>query len=169
MTETEKNMETTNCTIRPATKADLTDIVKFIRELAEYENLLDEVEANEEILYDSLFVRKKAEASMICHDGEAIGYALYFYNFSTFTGRPGLYVEDIYLTPRMRGKGFGKQIFSYLAEVARNENCARMEWACLDWNEPSIAFYKGMGARAMDEWTVYRLTGDEIVRLSEKQ
>lgn len=153
--------------IREANAEDAPLILKMIKELAVYEDMLDCVQATEEIVYDSLFVRKKANALIVEYDSRAIGYVIYFYNFSTFTGKPGLYVEDIYIIPEMRKNGFGKYIFRYLADIARKENCARMEWACLDWNESSIRFYKGMGAIDMNEWTVYRLEEKALVRLTE--
>ena len=153
--------------IREANAEDAPLILKMIKELAVYEDMLDCVQATEEIVYDSLFVRKKANALIVEYDSRAIGYVIYFYNFSTFTGRPGLYVEDIYIIPEMRKNGFGKYIFRYLADIARKENCARMEWACLDWNESSIRFYKGMGAIDMNEWTVYRLDEKALVQLTE--
>ena len=153
--------------IREANAEDAPLILKMIKELAVYENMLDCVRATEVIVHDSLFVRKKANALIVEYGSRAIGYVIYFYNFSTFTGRPGLYVEDIYIIPEMRKNGFGKYIFRYLADIARKENCARMEWACLDWNESSIRFYKGMGAIDMNEWTVYRLDEKALVRLTE--
>ena len=153
--------------IREANAEDAPLILKMIKELAVYENMLDCVRATEVIVHDSLFVRKKANALIVEYDNRAIGYVIYFYNFSTFTGRPGLYVEDIYIIPEMRKNGFGKYIFRYLADIARKENCARMEWACLDWNESSIRFYKGMGAIDMNEWTVYRLDEKALAQLTE--
>lgn len=153
--------------IREANAEDAPLILKMIKELAVYEDMLDCVQATEEIVYDSLFVRKKANALIVEYDSRAIGYVIYFYNFSTFTGKPGLYVEDIYIIPEMRKNGFGKYIFRYLADIAQRENCARMEWACLDWNESSIRFYKGMGAIDMNEWTVYRLDEKALVQLTE--
>ncbi len=149
--------ENTQLVLRKAKKEDVKTILQFIKDLAEYENLLDEVGATEEILYDSIFTRKKSEALIVEYDQKAIGYAIYFYNFSTFTGRPGLYVEDIYIIPEMRKRGFGKEIFIYLARVAQEQNCARMEWACLNWNEPSMQFYEKMGAFPMSDWIIYRL------------
>jgi GNAT superfamily N-acetyltransferase len=153
--------------LRFAEEKDIPVILKFIKELAIYENLLDQVTANEEILLESLFKRKVAEVIIAEYEGEAVGYALFFYNFSTFLGRPGIYLEDLYVTPEMRGKGFGKIILSYLAKLVVERDCGRLEWACLDWNEPSIKFYKGLGAISMEDWSVYRLTGEALESLAE--
>ena len=154
--------------LRKAKEKDVQTILQFIKDLAEYENLLDEVGATEEILYDSIFKRKKSEALIVEYGQDAIGYVIYFYNFSTFTGRPGLYVEDIYIIPDMRKRGFGKEIFIHLAKLAQEENCARMEWACLNWNEPSMRFYEKMGAFPMSDWVIYRLDDEGIQALSEE-
>jgi GNAT superfamily N-acetyltransferase len=153
--------------LRFAEEKDIPVILKFIKELAIYENLLDQVTANEEILLESLFKRKVAEVIIAEYEGEAVGYALFFYNFSTFLGRPGIHLEDLYVTPDMRGKGFGKIILSYLAKLVVERDCGRLEWACLDWNEPSIKFYKGLGAISMEDWSVYRLTGEALESLAE--
>lgn len=142
--------------IRQAKREDTPLILQFIKELAEYEKMSDDVVATEEILEESLFDKKTAEVIFGEYNGKAVGFALYFHNFSTFVGRPGLYLEDIFIRPEARGKGFGKTIFSYLAKVAKERNCGRMEWVCLDWNTPSIEFYKNIGAIPMDEWTIYR-------------
>jgi GNAT superfamily N-acetyltransferase len=153
--------------LRFAEEKDIPVILKFIKELAIYENLLDQVTANEEILLESLFKRKVAEVIIAEYEGEAVGYALFFYNFSTFLGRPGIYLEDLYVTPEMRGKGFGKIILSYLAKLVVERDCGRLEWACLDWNEPSIKFYKGLGAISMEDWSTYRLTGEALENLAK--
>ena len=145
-------------TIRFATEEDLPVILHLIKSIAEYEKLLHEVTATEEILYNSLFVKKAAEVLLGEHEGIIIGFALFFHNFSTFTGKPGLYLEDLYVLPQYRHQGFGKQFFSELTRIARQRDCGRMEWICLDWNTPAIQFYtEHLGATPMDEWTVYRL------------
>ena len=149
-------------TIRKAQPGDAGLVLYFIKKLAEYEKMLDEVEATEEILHRSLFERHAANAIIAEEDGKAIGFALYFYNFSTFLGKPGLYIEDVFILPEYRGKGYGTQIFRHLANVALEEGCGRMEWICLDWNEPSLRFCRNMGAVPMDEWTVQRLTEDKL-------
>jgi GNAT superfamily N-acetyltransferase len=150
-------------TIRFATKEDIPVILKLIKGIAEYEKLLHEVTATEEILYDSLFVRKAAEVLLGEHDGEMIGFALFFHNFSTFTGKPGLYLEDLYVLPQYRHQGFGKQFFAELMQIANQRDCGRMEWICLDWNAPAIQFYtENLGAMPMDEWTVYRLSKQQL-------
>ena len=153
--------------LRFALEEDVTLILQFIKELADYENLLHEVVATEEILLDSLFKRKAAEVIIGEYDGEPIGFALFFHNFSTFLGRPGIYLEDLYVRPIMRGKGLGKVMLSYLAKLALERGCGRLEWWCLDWNEPSIKFYKNLGAIPMDEWTVYRVRDTALHDLGE--
>lgn len=155
-------------TIRFAEEKDLKLILDFIKELADYEKLLHEVVATEEILRESLFVRKAAEVIIGEYDGEPVGFALFFHNFSTFLGRPGIYLEDLYVKPEMRGKGFGKTLLAFLAKLAKERNCGRFEWWCLDWNEPSIKFYKSIGAVPMDEWTVYRVTGQALDDLAKE-
>lgn len=155
-------------TIRFAEEKDVKLILDFIKELADYEQLLDEVVATEEVLRDSLFVRKAAEVIIGEYDGEPVGFALFFHNFSAFLGRPGIYLEDLYIRPQMRGKGFGKTLLAFLAKLAKERNCGRFEWWCLDWNEPSINFYKSIGAIPMDEWTVYRVTGQALDDLAKE-
>ncbi|MGE5613012.1 MAG: N-acetyltransferase family protein [Bacillota bacterium] len=155
-----------NFELRFANESDVSLILRFIKELAEYENLLHEVEATEEVLRESLFVRKAAEVIIGEYNNEAVGFALFFHNFSTFLGRPGIYVEDLYVKPEMRGKGFGQAMLSFLAKLAQEKNCGRLEWWCLDWNEPSIKFYRNLGAVPMDEWTVYRVTGKALADLA---
>ncbi|AWK53088.1 GNAT family N-acetyltransferase [Clostridium beijerinckii] len=163
-------METkvSNFKIRFAEKEDTKLILDFIKELADYEKLLNEVVATEEILFDSLFVQKKAEVIIGEYDGKPAGFALFFHNFSTFLGKPGIYLEDLYIKPEMRGKGLGKVFLSYLGKLALERNCGRLEWWCIDWNEPSIEFYKGMGAKAMDEWTVYRVDNVALSNLANE-
>lgn len=148
--------------LRKAQPEDVGLVLSFICQLAEYEKMLDQVEADEETLYHSLFVKKAAHVLIAEEDGEPVGFALYFFNFSTFVGRPGLYIEDVFIRPEYRGKGYGKAIFRHLANVALDENCGRMEWICLDWNESALRFYRSMGAVPMDEWTVQRLNDDKL-------
>lgn len=154
--------------IRFAEEKDLKLIFDFIKELADYEKLLHEVVATEEVLRDSLFVRKAAEVVIAEYKEEPIGFALFFHNFSTFLGKPGIYLEDLYIRPEMRGRGYGKTLLSFLANLALERNCGRFEWWCIDWNEPSIEFYKSIGAEPMDEWTVYRVHGDALTDLAEE-
>ncbi|MCQ4925515.1 GNAT family N-acetyltransferase [Tissierella carlieri] len=154
--------------IRFAEEKDVKLILDFIKELADYEKLLHEVVATEEILMDSLFIRKAAEVIIGEHDGEPVGFALFFHNFSTFLGRPGIYLEDLYIRPEMRGKGYGKIFLSFLAKLAIERNCGRFEWWCIDWNEPSINFYKSIGAVPMDEWTVYRVHNQALIDLANE-
>ena len=149
-------------TFRFAQESDTPLILWFIRALAEYEHLADQVVADEATLKDQLFRRKGAEVLFALEDGKEVGFALFFHNFSTFLGRAGLYLEDLYVLPEYRGKGYGKALFRRLAAVAVEWGCGRMEWWCLDWNTPSIGFYKALGAQAMEEWTVYRLTGKAL-------
>lgn len=154
--------------IRFADINDIQLILKFIKELADYEKMLDQVVATEEILTESLFVKKAAEVIIGEYKNKPVAFALFFHNFSTFIGRPGIYLEDLYVKPEMRGKGIGKTMLSYLAQLCIERNCGRLEWSCLDWNEPSIAFYKQMGAIPMDEWTVYRVCDDALDKLAKK-
>ncbi len=154
--------------IRFAEEKDIKLILDFIKELADYEKLLHEVVATEEILMESLFVRRAAEVIIGEHDGEPVGFALFFHNFSTFLGRPGIYLEDLYVRPEMRGKGYGKTLLSFLAKLAIERNCGRFEWWCIDWNEPSINFYKSIGAVPMDEWTVYRVHNEALINLANE-
>ena len=154
-----------NVTFRTARREDTPLLLSFINELASYENMLDQVVATEELLGVWLFDQQRAEAFFAVKDGLEIGFALFFYNFSTFLGRAGIYLEDLYVKPEHRGQGIGKAIFRELANIALQRKCGRLEWACLDWNKPSIAFYLALGAQVMDEWTVYRLSGDSLNRL----
>ena len=154
--------------IRPAVSADLPLIATLVRELAEYEKLAHQAVATEADFQVALFgASPKAHALIVEHDGQPAGFAIYFYNFSTFLGRPGLYVEDVFVRPEFRRNGYGRAIFKYLAQKAVDENCGRMEWWVLDWNEPAIRFYAGLGAVPMDEWTVQRLTGDALKNFAE--
>ena len=154
-------------TFRFAEETDCGLVLEFIRALAVYEKMLDEVVATEELLREWIFEKKKAEVLFACEDGKEIGFAVFFHNFSTFLGRAGLYLEDLFVLPEHRGKGYGRAILKELARIAAARGCGRMEWACLDWNEPSITFYRSMGAGPMDEWTVYRLTGETLAELAE--
>ena len=152
-----------DCVFRAAVPGDEGLILKFIHELAVYEKMDDQVVATPELLREWIFEKQKAEVVFAEVDGEAVGFTLFFHNFSTFLGRAGLYLEDLFVLPEARGKGYGKALLRELARIARQRGCGRLEWACLDWNRPSIDFYtKGMNAVPMDEWTVYRLTGDTL-------
>ncbi|WP_434799240.1 GNAT family N-acetyltransferase [Terrisporobacter vanillatitrophus] len=154
--------------IRFATEKDTKLILMFIKELAVYENLLSEVIATEEVLYNSLFIKKQAEVIIGEYNGEPVGFALFFHNFSTFLGKANLYLEDLYVQPQMRGLGLGKSLFSALARIAIERDCGRLDWWCLDWNESSIKFYKKMGAIPMDDWTVYRVENQALEKLSKE-
>ena len=151
---------------RSAEEKDTELLLTFIRALADYEHMLDDVVATEEILSDWLFERRVAEAFFAVEDGVEVGFALYFHNFSTFLGRGGIYLEDLFVLPEHRGKGYGKAILTRLAQIARERGCGRLEWACLDWNKPSIDFYLSLGAKPMDEWTVYRVSGEALTQLA---
>lgn len=154
-------------TIRFATEADVPLITRFIRELAEYERLAHEVVATEEKIRETLFgARPYAEVIIAEADGDAAGFALFFHNYSTFLARPGIYLEDLYVRPELRGKGYGKALLAHLAAIARERNCGRLEWAVLNWNDPAIRFYQSLGAQPMDHWTVYRLTGEAFEKLA---
>ena len=153
-------------TIRPAGRDEVSVVLEFIRDLARYERLEHEVSASEAELREALFgERRYAEVVFACSGDTPVGFALFFHNFSTFKGRPGIYLEDLFVRPEARGRGIGKQLLAYLARTAVERRCARLEWAVLDWNEPSIGFYRSLGAVAMDEWTVFRLTGDALALL----
>jgi len=149
-------------TIRPAQPEETSLVLEFIKKLAAYEKCSDEVVADEATLYQSLFVEKAAEVVFAEEDGVVIGFALFFHNFSTFVGRKGLYLEDLFIIPEKRGLGYGKAILKYLADIAVERNCGRMEWICLDWNTPSLAFYRSIGAFPLDEWTVQRMTEERV-------
>ena len=144
--------------IRPAQPNEAGLILEFIKKLAEYEKCSDEVVADEATIYHSIFVEKAAEVVFAEEDNVVIGFALFFHNFSTFVGRKGLYLEDLFIIPEKRGLGYGKAILKYLTDIAVERNCGRMEWICLDWNAPSLAFYRSIGAVPLDEWTVQRMT-----------
>jgi len=154
-------------TLREAAAEDVPVLLSLIRELAVYEKMADQVTATEENMKVSLFgIRPGAEALLGELDGEPVAYAVYFHNYSTFAGRLGLYLEDVYVKPELRGKGMGKAILSYLARLAKERGCARFEWSVLDWNEPSIRFYRSLGAVSLDGWTVFRMTGEALDRLA---
>ncbi len=157
-----------NASIRFAGEEDVPLILRFIKGLAEYEHMSDLVTATEEVLRESLFVRKKAEVVIAELEGEPVGFALFFHNFSTFLGKPGIYLEDLFVLPEKRGFGLGKLLLSFLARLAVERDCGRLEWWCLDWNKPSINFYKLMGAKPMEEWTVYRVDGNALTDLAEQ-
>ena len=153
---------------RFAERKDAALILEFIKGLADYEKLSDEVVATPETLEEWIFERKKAEVIFALEDGVEVGFALFFHNFSTFLGRAGLYLEDLFVKPAYRGKGYGKGLLAALAKIARERGCGRLEWVCLDWNRPSIDFYKSLGAVPMDDWTIYRVAGDTLTALSEQ-
>jgi GNAT superfamily N-acetyltransferase len=153
-------------TIRPATPHDAALILRFIRELAEFEREPDAVKATEESLKHALFGERSAEAVIAEQEGKPMGFALFFHNFSTWTGRKGLYLEDLYVTPEARGSGVGTALLRHLAGIALDRDCGRFEWAVLDWNTPAIDFYTAMGAESLDEWRVRRVTGDALARLA---
>ncbi|MFN7917964.1 MAG: GNAT family N-acetyltransferase [Vicinamibacterales bacterium] len=161
---------TESFTIAPATPADVPVILGFIRELAEYEKLAHEVEATEALLHDALFGADRVAHAVVARTaaGAPAGFALYFFNFSTFVGRPGLYLEDLYVRPEFRSQGLGRRLLAHLARIAVEQRCGRMEWAVLDWNEPAIKVYRGIGAVPMDEWTVQRLTGEALAALAAR-
>jgi len=152
---------------RYAEERDTALILRFIKELAEYEKMLDEVVATEELLREWIFQKHRAEVIFVLEKGVEVGFALFFHNFSTFLGRGGIYLEDLYVKPEYRGRGYGKALLRKLAQIAVERGCGRLEWWCLDWNRPSIDFYLSLGAEPMDDWTVYRIAGDSLPKLSE--
>lgn len=158
-------------TIRTATESDTTLILSLIRELAEYERLLHEVTATEDGLRESLFGERPYAHALIAEtaapEPRAVGFALYFFNYSTFVGRPGIYLEDLFVRPEFRGRGFGRALMQAVAAIAVQHDCGRFEWSVLDWNTPSIVFYRSLGARPMDDWTVYRLEGRALRTLAD--
>lgn len=156
-----------NFTIRQADINDVSTILSFIKALAEYEDMSDQVVATEELLKEWLFEKKKAEVLLAMEGDTAVGIALYFYNFSTFLGRAGIYLEDLFVKEEYRGKGYGKALLKELARIAVSQGCGRLEWCCLDWNQPSIDFYLSLGARSMDDWKQYRVTGDTLKALAK--
>ena len=147
---------------RLATEQDAALILDFIKGLAAYEKMSDQVVATEELLREWIFEKQKAEVLFAMENGKEVGFALFFHNFSTFLGRAGIYLEDLFVLPEYRGRGHGKALIRALARIAVERGCGRLEWSCLDWNRPSIDFYLSLGAEPMDEWTVYRLTGDRL-------
>ena len=155
------------CTFRQATRTDVPLILRFIRDLARYEQLEHEVVATPVLLEEWLFDKEKAEVLFAVVEGKEVGFALFFHNFSTFLGRAGIYLEDLYVAPAYRGRGIGRAFFHELAKIAAERGCGRLEWWCLDWNQPSIDFYTSLGAEAMDDWTVYRISGETLQRLAE--
>lgn len=153
--------------IRPATEEDVPLILSLIRDLAKYERLSHEVVATEEILQGSLFGERRVAEVVIGHQAEEpTGFALFFHSFSTFLGRPGIYLEDLYVKPEFRGRGIGRAMLAYLAGLAKERNCGRLEWSVLNWNEPAIRLYRGIGAVPMEDWTVYRVAGEALEQLA---
>ena len=160
---------TEQITIRPAGEHEAGVILRFIRDLARYERLEHEVVATEESLREALFgARPYAEVVFACLNGEPVGFALFFHNFSTFLGRAGIYLEDLYVRPEARGHGVGRRLLTWLAATAVGRGCGRLEWAVLDWNEPSIRFYRNLGAVPLNEWTTFRVTGPALKQLAER-
>ena len=153
--------------IRFATPEDVPALLGFIRELAAYEQLEDQVVATEALLHEWLFEKKKAEVILAVVDEKPVGSALFFHNFSTFLGRAGIYLEDLYVQPAYRGRGYGKALLKMLAQITVERGCGRLEWACLDWNQPSIDFYRSLGAVPMEGWTTYRLSGATLSKMAE--
>ena len=154
-------------TIRYARETDVPQILNFIKQLAIYEDMLDDVVATESLLREWIFEKQKAEVLLAEEDGIPVGFALFFHNFSTFLGRAGIYLEDLFVMPEHRGKGYGKALLRRLAQITMERGCGRLEWSCLDWNKPSIDFYLSLDATPMDQWTVYRLTGNTLRRMAE--
>lgn len=152
---------------RFAERSDTPLILQFIKELAEYEKMLSEVIADEQTLEEWIFDRNRAEVIFVLDNGVEAGFALFFHNFSTFLGRAGIYLEDLYVRPEYRGKGYGRALLKKLACIAGERGCGRLEWWCLDWNRPSIDFYLSLGAEPMSDWTVYRISGDTLKELAE--
>lgn len=152
---------------RSATRSDVPLILEFIKELADYEKMLDEVVADEALLEEWIFDRQKAEVIFAMEGEKEVGFALFFHNFSTFLGRAGIYLEDLFVKPDYRGRGYGKAILKKLASIAVDRGCGRLEWWCLDWNRPSIDFYLSLGAEPMSDWTVYRIAGNTLKELAE--
>ncbi len=152
---------------RFAEESDVALILNFIKELADYEKMFNEVIATEELLKEWIFEKNKAEVIFALEDNREVGFALFFHNFSTFLGRAGIYLEDLYVKPEYRGKGYGKALLKKLAQIAVERGCGRLEWWCLDWNKPSIDFYLSLGAEPMEDWTVYRITGDTLKSMTK--
>lgn len=156
-----------NTKFRFATEQDTALIIEFISGLAEYENMTDDMIADEELLREWIFKRNRAEVIFALEDGVEVGFALFFHNFSTFLGRAGIYLEDLFVKPEYRGRGHGKALICELARITVERGCGRLEWSCLDWNKPSIDFYLSLGAVPMEEWTTYRLTGETLLKLGK--
>ena len=156
-----------NPTFRNAVRGDAALILQFVKRLAEYEKMLDDVVADETTLEEWIFDKQKAEVIFVMEDGREVGFALFFHNFSTFLGRAGIYLEDLFVQPEHRGKGYGKALLKKLAAIAVERGCGRLEWSCLDWNKPSIDFYLSLGAAPMSDWTVYRVTGNTLKQLAK--
>ena len=152
---------------RYARRIDAALILRFIKALAEYEKMLDEVVADESTIEEWIFDKQKAEVIFAIVEGREVGFALFFHNFSTFLGRAGIYLEDLFVFPEYRGKGYGKALLKRLAAIAVSRKCGRLEWWCLDWNRPSINFYLSLGAEPMSDWTVYRIAGDTLLELAK--
>ena len=158
-----------NTKFRFATEQDTALIIEFISGLAEYENMTDDMIADEELLREWIFKRNRAEVIFALEDGVEVGFALFFHNFSTFLGRAGIYLEDLFVKPEYRGRGHGKALICELARITVERGCGRLEWSCLDWNKPSIDFYLSLGAVPMEEWTTYRLTGETLLKLGKQK
>jgi GNAT superfamily N-acetyltransferase len=160
-------MKKDHITIRHADENDTGILLEFIKKLAAYEKKIDEVVSTESDLHNVLFKRKIAEAIVAELEGEAAGFAIFFHNISTFIGKPGIYIEDLYVDPEVRSKGIGKALFSYIARIAMERECFRLEWSVLHWNKPSISFYKNLGAEPKDEWVVYKLSGKSLKKVAD--
>lgn len=158
-----------NTRFRCATENDTALILDFIKRLAEYEKMSDQVVATEDLLREWIFEKQKAEVIFAVENGKEVGIALFFYNFSTFLGRAGIHLEDLFVLPEYRGRGHGKALIKEVARIAVERDCGRLEWSCLDWNEPSIKFYLSLGADPLDEWTLYRLTGEGLKKLARRE
>lgn len=155
--------------IRFATEDDAEKILFFIKSLAEYEKMSSDVVATEALLREWIFEKKKAEVIFAVEDGKEVGFALFFHNFSTFLGRAGIYLEDLFVLPDYRGKGYGKALLRELSRITVERGCGRLEWCCLDWNQPSIDFYLSLGAKPLSDWTTYRLTGETLTAMAEAE
>lgn len=152
---------------RYAERKDIPLLISFIKKLAEYENMTEQVNIDADTLEKWIFNKEKAEVIFALEDGKEVGYALFFYNFSTFLGKAGIYLEDLFILPEYRGKGYGKGLLKTLAKIAVDNDYGRLEWSCLDWNKPSIDFYLSLGAEPLSDWTMYRATGDALTKLAE--
>ena len=156
--------------MRAATSQDVSLVLRFVKELADYEKLPHEVTATEELLRQNLFGDRRSAEVLLALEGETyVGFAVFFHNFSTFLGKPGIYLEDVYVRPAFRGRGYGKALMIYVARIAKERDCGRFEYSVLDWNTPSLDFYRSLGAVSMNEWTVQRMTSDAIIRLAGQQ